>query len=142
MRSVNLFGIFILAAALLASVFVSDASAQRRRTLRSSSIAASRPIFIRQYVIRRDPFWYDRYRWGWGDPFGYDPYFYDPYLPERRERYFREKSVRDARRKIAKNRAKFTRDGYLSAKEREKLAKNYKKYSKAVRKLNRFNQDY
>ena len=125
---------------LYGGIAIETADAQRRHLVRTSG-GVSRPVVVRRVYVVRDPFWYDRY-WGWGYPFGYDPYFYDPYLRERRTRYYREKAVRDARRKYNKNRAKFYADGYLTFEEREKLAKNSRKYAKAIRKLAEFNSDY
>jgi hypothetical protein len=96
------------------------------------------PVITRRIYIR-DPFWYDRYYSGWGYPFGYDPYFYDPYLRAQRDKYYREKAVRDSRKKLNKNREKYYADGYLTPKEREKLAKNQRSYAKALRKLGEYN---
>jgi hypothetical protein len=98
--------------------------------------AQTRTVYVyRPYVARH---------WGWYDPFwsrGWywsDPYWSDPYLAEQREKYYREKAVRDARNKLAKDRAKYREDGVLTAKEQEKLAKRAHDYNKAVQKLNKF----
>ena len=134
--------LFLLAFAFLLSVFAVAASAQIRRHVRPNRVNSGPVVVWRQYVVR-DPFWYDRYRWRyWGDPFWSDPYWSDPYLREQRERYYRQKAVRDSRRKIAKKRAKYLKDGYLSMEEREKLAKYSRNYSKAVARLNKFNREY
>jgi hypothetical protein len=114
---------------ILLGLMVVSASAQTRRTVTKR---VYRPIIIRQYV--RDPFWYSHY-------WGYDPYFYDPYLRERRERYYKEKAVRDANRKYKKDREKFAADGVLTAKEQKKLFERREKYNKAVRKLAKFNAE-
>lgn len=104
---------------------VVSTSAQTRKRIH-------RPIIIRQYVY--DPFWYSRY-------WGYDPYFADPYLRERREKYYKEKAVRDANRKLRRDREKYAADGVLTAKEQKKLIERRKKYNKAVRKLAEFNAE-
>jgi hypothetical protein len=127
----------ILFAMLLIGLLYIGAPAQRR--------ARAGATFRRTVVVRRvyyhryyDPFWrgtlWDPYYWN-------DPYYSDPYLWERRTRYYKEKAVRDARRKLAKNREKYAADGYLTPKEREKLAKSQRKYSKAVASLNKYNRD-
>ena len=125
-------GIFFSAIVLLLGIMVISGSAQTRNGRR---VVYKRPIIVRTYV--RDPFWYSR---AWYDPF-YDPYFYDPYLRERRERYYKEKAVRDASRKLKKDQEKYYADGYLTAKERKKLAERQEKYSKAVQKLRKFNAE-
>ena len=102
----------------------------------------SQPVTVRRVYYRRyyDPFW----RGTLWDPYGYwnDPYYYDPYLMERRTRYYKEKAVRDARRDLAKSREKYGSDGYLTPKEREKLAKKERKYSEKVASLNKYNRNY
>jgi hypothetical protein len=120
--SIALFALFLFLSAAAVS-----SSAQTR---------LSRRVVYRPYVVRHygwyDPFW-SRSSW-----WGYDPYWSDPYLMEMRERYYKEQAVRDARKKLAKDRAKFREDGVLTAKEREKLDKHNRDYYKAVQKLNKF----
>jgi hypothetical protein len=117
-----------------------DASAQRRLIVSSTS----RPITVRRVYYYRpyyDPFW----RGTLWDPYYswyYDPYYYDPYLRLQRDKYYKEKAVRDARRNLAKSREKYASDGYLTAKERKKLAKKQRKYAKAVASLAKFNRNY
>lgn len=122
-------------------MFAPNSSDAQRRVIRVSTGTYYPVVTRRVYYGYRDPFWYDRY-WGWGSPFGYDPYFYDPYLRAQRDKYYREKAVRDSRKKLNKNREKYYADGYLTPKEREKLAKNQRSYAKAVRKLHEHNGDY
>lgn len=128
--------LIVFAVMLLYSGVALETAEGQRRVVRTSGVVA-RPVAVRRVYYVRDPFWYDRY-WGWGHPWGYDPYFYDPYLRLQREKYYKEKSVRDAKRKINKNRVKFWKDGYLSPEEREKLAKNHRKLEKATHKLVKF----
>jgi hypothetical protein len=116
---------------LLVAGMAITSSAQRRGTRVTSVIY--RPIIIRRPFFR-DPFWYSRYY--------YDPYFYDPYLRDRRDRYYREKAVRDARRELARHRERYGADGIITAKEREELIENEDELAKAIRKLNRFNARY
>jgi hypothetical protein len=104
-----------------------------------STSAQTRRFVYRPYVARSygwyDPFWSGN-RW-WNSGF-YDPYWSDPYMSEQREKYYKEKDVRDARNKLAKDRAKYRSDGVLTAEEQEKLAKRAHDYNKAVQKLNKF----
>jgi hypothetical protein len=66
---------------------------------------------------------------------------YDPYLRAQRDKYYKEKAVRDASRKLAKDSAKYQADGVLTAKEQEKLMKKRHDYEKAVANLNKFNRE-
>src|SRR5262249_4562286 len=124
---------------LFGIVAATDVSAQRRVVVRPSP----RPVAVRRIYYRPyyDLFWHgtlwDPY-YGWG----YEPYFFDPYLRAQRDKYYKEKAVRDARRGLAKSKEKYAADGYLTPKEREKLAKKQQKYAKAVRSLAKFNSNY
>jgi hypothetical protein len=129
-------GVVFSAIIFLLGIMLFSASPAQAQTRRTVTTRVYRPVIVRHYV--RDPFWYSR--WGFYDPF-YDPYFYDPYLRERRERYYKEKAVRDANRKWKKDREKYASDGILTAKERRKLAERQEKYHKAVRKLAKFNAE-
>lgn len=84
--------------------------------------------------------------YGWHDPFWssyyYDPYYYDPYYREQVDRYNHQKDVADARRKLAKDREKYGSDGYVDAKEQEKLMKDQQKYREKVEKLNKFDREH
>ncbi len=102
----------------------------------TGSRRVQRPIIVRHYWVRRPNF----SRWGWYDRW-YDPYFYDPYLRERRERYYLEKDVREERKDLREDREKYMRDGVITDKEREKLAKQEAKLQKAINKLNKFRRD-
>lgn len=127
MRYIKRIGILFSAIILLMTAMVINSDAQRRARFVSSG---SRPIIVRSFGFGH-PFWYSRYY----DPF-YDPYFYDPYLRAQREKYYREEAVRDARKKVNKDQQKYASDGYLTPEEREKMAKNQRKYREAVQKLN------
>ena len=109
--------LLLFAIMMLLGAFVVASSAQTRHY--------RRPVIIRHY----DPFWrgtlWDPY-WGYRDPFYW----------QMREDYYERKAVSDSQKKLAKDREKFYADGYLSAKEAEKLAKDQQKYNKAVSKLN------
>lgn len=131
----------VLAIAFLITTAHIATSAQRR-SMRIVN-TTSRPVVVRRIYYRRyyDPFWRGTL-WDPYYPYYYDPYFYDPYLRAQRDKYYHEKAVRDAKRKLAKHREKFSADGYLTEKEQKKLAKDQKKYNKAVISLNKFYRTY
>lgn len=114
------FGLLISTIILSTGFMVLTASAQTRTVRR---------VYYRPYVVR--------HFWGY-DPFWHDPYLYDPYLRAQRDKYYKEKAVRDASRKLAKDRAKYQADGVLTAKEQEKLIKRRQDYEKAVAKREKF----
>lgn len=95
---------------------------------------AQRRVVVRPVIVRThwgyDPFWRM-------NSWRYDP-FYDSYYWEQREKYYREQSVKDAQKKLNKDRAKYREDGFIDAKEQEKLDKDVRKYNEAVRKLNEY----
>ena len=131
MRYMKRFSLALAAIVFLSSiVFVAETSAQRRSVRVGGGYY--RPIVTRR--IYRRPFFYS----GFYDPF-YDPYFYDPYLREQRDRYYREKAVRDARKDLAKHKEKYYADGVLTEKERKKLIDDQEDYSKAVSRLRKYN---
>jgi hypothetical protein len=117
-----------LSLVFVAGVYVSDAPAQRR-------VYYTRPFVTRPYLWAR-PAWSSAY-WGWNDPYSYDPYY-----REQRERYYKQKDVKDSAKKLRKDREKYVSDGVLTAKEEEKLAKRQRDYNKAVQKLNEFESDH
>jgi hypothetical protein len=88
---------------------------------------------------------YFGFGYGWRDPFwnswNYDPYFYDPVYRAEVDRYNLQNDVSSARKKIAKDREKYAKDGYIDPKEQEKLMKDQEKYQEKVAKLNRYNRD-
>ena len=103
-----------------------------------------RVVYVRPVVVGsywNNP-WYDRgwYGGGFYDPF-YDPYCYDPYLRAQRERWYKEKDVKDAANRLRKDAEKYRKDGVITAKEQEKLQKRRLDYAKKVEKLNKFNRD-
>ena len=119
MRYLTRFALIISSLMVLyGGVAVMTADAQRR--------LSRRPVIIRYY----DPFWRGTL---------WDPYWYrynDPFYWQMREEYYDRKAVSDAQKKIRKDREKFMKDGYIDAKEAEKLAKDVQKYNKAVAELN------
>ena len=119
----------IFAITLLLGTVVVTAEAQRR-----GSGYTKRPV-VRYYYVHRS-------FWGF-DHGGYwnDPYYSDPYLMEQRTRYYKEKDVRDKREDLAEDREKYEADGYLTDKERKKLAKAERKYQEAVEDLRDYNSD-
>lgn len=91
-----------------------------------------RPVVVRPY-------------WGWGSGYNSlwnDPYYYDPYYRKQRDRYYLQHDVSDARKKIARDRDKYAKDGYIDPKEQERLMRDQQKYEEKVAKLNRFNRDH
>ncbi|HEY2847738.1 MAG TPA: hypothetical protein VGI80_07965 [Pyrinomonadaceae bacterium] len=110
---------------LMLSAAVVTASAQRHYRV-------YRPVVVR-------PYW----GFGWGyNSFYNDPYYYDPYYRERVDRYNLQSDVSSARKKVAKDREKAYKDGYIDPKEQEKLMKDQQKYQEKVAKLNQYNRDY
>jgi len=126
MRYVKRLTLLISAMIVLFGATAMDVSAQRRGV-----VVVRRPVIVRSHW--GSPFWHG---WGWNDP-----YLYDPYLREQRDRYYKEKAVKDASKKLDKDKAKYTADGVLTDKEREKLDKRNRDYNKAVEKLSDFNRD-
>ena len=121
----------VLAMVLLAGLAVISVSAQSRggRVIR-------RPVVVRQYYVRPDPFWYRNYR-------GFDdPYFYDPYLEARRQQYYLERELSGNREELRKHLQKYRADGVITAKERAELADDFRDIEKAQRNLNNFKRRY
>ena len=93
--------------------------------------------FYRPVIV--SPYW----GWGWGyNSFWNDPYWYDPVYREQYERHSLQSDVSSARKKLAKDREKYSKDGYIDPKEQEKLMKDQEKYQEKVAKLDRFNRDH
>jgi hypothetical protein len=128
MKYAKRFGIIISVLIFVFSIMAMNVSAQTRRVIR-----VHHPVHVHRYW-RYDPFWSSSL-------WGYDPYFYDPYLRDQRDKYYKEKAVRDASKKLSKDRTKYQSDGVITAKEQEKLMKRRHDYEKAVAKLNKFNRD-
>src|SRR5690348_6933414 len=101
--------------------------------LGAAVVSASAQRYYRVYrpvVVR--PYW----GWGWGyNSLWNDPYYYDPYYREQVERHNLQSDVSSARKKIAKDREKYAKDGYVDPKEQEKLMKDQQKYQEKVAKL-------
>jgi hypothetical protein len=140
MRSLKRLALSAFIVALLITAGHITGSAQRRTTRVITT--NPRPIAVRRVYYYR-PYYYNSFWRGtlW-DPYYYDPYFYDPYLRAQRDKYYKEKAVRDARRKLAKHREEYGYDGYLTEKERKKMEKDQRRYSKAVANLNKFYRTY
>lgn len=126
MRYTKRIAILLFSLILMLGAAIMSANAQRR------VYRVYRPV-VRPY-------------WGWHDPFYrswyYDPYYYDPAYREYRDRYYLQKDVSDARKKIAKDREKYMKDGYIDAKEQEKLMDDQRKYDERVAKLDKYNRDH
>jgi len=116
MKYLKRFGLFLSAMILFVSAFATSSSAQTRR------------VIVRPVVVHR-PFFYSRFY----DPF-YNPYYFDPYFSYQREKYYKEKDVRDAQKNVDKQTAKYGANS-------EKAIKAQEKYAKAVQKLNEFNRN-
>ena len=122
MRYLKKIGLIFSAIILSVSALAINAEAQRR--------GFHRPIIVRSHVFYGDPFW------GWGGHRN-DPYWNDPFYWEQRQKYYDRQSVRDAEKKLSKDKEKYNADGYLTPKEQEKLDMDREKYDKAVVKLHR-----
>ena len=124
----------VFAMVLLTGLAAISVSAQSRggRVIR-------RPVVVRQYYVRPNPFWYRNY---WGYSNYYDPYFYDPYYEARRQQYYLERELRGNKAELRKHLDKYRADGVITAKEREELNDDYRDIEKAQRKLNEFNRRY
>jgi hypothetical protein len=132
MRYTKRIAVLFFSLVFILGVAAMTASAQRR------VYRVYRPVVVRPHWGWNSGLWGR----GWGyDPF-YDPYFYDPYLREQRERYYKQKDVSDARKKVAKNREKYLKDGYIDPREQEKLMDDQRKYDEKVAKLNKFNREH
>ena len=127
---------YIRRIAILLSLVVMIGAAAMTVSAQRYSYRVYRPV-VRPYWGYYDPFWRS-YRY---DPF-YDPYYYDPAYREYRDRYYLQKDVSDARKKIAKDREKYMKDGYIDPKEQEKLLSDQRKYSERVAKLNEYNRKH
>jgi hypothetical protein len=130
MKYIKKFGLIAAAAVIFTGAAAMNTSAQRR--------GYGRPIIVRSYGFH-GPFWG---RGIWGSPFYGDPYWNDPYYWEMRERYYKEKDVRDAARNLEKDRAKYGKDGVIDAKEQEKLQKARRKYNEKVASLQKYRREY
>lgn len=119
MRYLKKIGLVISGIILSVCALAMNAEAQR---------GFHRPIVIRSHIYS-SPFW------GWNS--WNDPYWNDPFYWEQRQKYYDRQSVRDAEKKLSKDKEKYNADGYLTPKEQEKLAKDREKYDKAVVKLHR-----
>lgn len=123
----------MLAVFVVAGTLVISTSAQTRirRSVRQPGVV--------RYVVVRDPFWRYRYYrdpfWGYGY---YDPYWDSPYLRYMDRKYRLERELQGNLNELRKHRAKYTADGYLTAKERRELADDIRDVERSRRKLNAF----
>ena len=122
----------IIAAALL--IFMGAAAINTNAQVR----IYRRPLIVRSHGFY-DPFWRGTM---WGSPFYGDTYWNDPYYWEMRERYYKEKDVRDAARNLEKDRAKYAKDGVIDAREQEKLLKARRKYDEKVASLQKYRREH
>lgn len=131
MKQTRKFLTLIFAMVLLIGATAATASAQRR----GGGRVVQRPVIVRHYYIRPNPFWY----WNtWRSPY----YYYDPYLSVRRQRYDLERELSGNKRELRKHLEKYNADGVITAKEREELDDDYRDVARAERKLNQFNRRY
>jgi hypothetical protein len=131
MKYTRKFLTLIFAMVLFIGATAVTASAQRR-----GGRVIKRPVIVRHYYVRPNPFWY----WNtWGNPY-YS--YYDPYLSIRRQRDSLERELRGNREELRKHLAKYKADGVITAKEREELDDDYRDVARAQRELNEFNRRY
>jgi hypothetical protein len=136
MKHTSKFLTLIFAIVLLVGLSAVSASAQRR--YRAGVRVVQRPVVVRQYYVRPNPYWY----WNsWRRPY-YDYYDYDPYLEARRQQYYLERELSGNREELRKHLAKYRADGVITAKEREELDDDYRDVARAQRKLNEFSRRY
>jgi hypothetical protein len=119
----------VFAIVFLTGLAVLDTSAQTRGTRQ-----IRRPVIIRQYYVRPDPFWY----WDYYDR----GYYYDPYLEVRRQQSYLERELRGNQEELRKHLQKYRADGVITAKEREELEDDYRDIERARRNLNQFYRFY
>lgn len=137
-------GLISLALMFFVSIFTISSSAQVRGRVSVGSRAAVRTVYPRRVYVR--PYYngfygrgfYNRGYWGdpfWGDSFFNDPYYTNPRLRALADRVYNEDRVRSQKKDIRKYQEKINKDGYVTDKEQEKLAKKYREYDKRVQKL-------
>jgi len=125
MRYTKTFLTIAFASILLGGAFVSSSQAQRRL------------VYVRPVVVR--PYW--GFGWRTYDPFWYQAYE-TPYQRYQEERYYAVSNLRDKEKDLRKHREKYARDGYLTPKEREKLAKDQRKLAEARERVTQLNRYY
>jgi hypothetical protein len=124
MRYKKIFLTVAFAVFMMGGAFVSSSQAQHRR------IIVYRPVYSRPFFRWRtyDPFWYQMYE--------------TPYQRYQEERYYAESNLRDKQKDLRKHREKYARDGYLTPKEREKLAKDQRKLEEARERASQYRRYY
>jgi len=65
-----------------------------------------------------------------------------PYQRYQEERYYAESNLRDKQKDLRKHREKYARDGYLTPKEQEKLAKDQRKLAEARERASQYRRYY
>jgi hypothetical protein len=129
MKLRNVFLTLVFAVFLSAGAFVSSTEAQVRRVVRP--VVVYRPIYAR-------PYWgYRRYY----DPF-YSSFYQTPYERYQEERYYALRELAGNQRELAEHRAKYSRDGVITAKEQRELADDVRDVAKARERLARLNRYY
>ena len=127
MRYSKLFLTIAFAVLMLGGVFATNTQAQRRIITVRPIV---RPVYVRPY-------------WGWRS---YDPFWYEmyetPYQRYQEERYYAQSNYQDKLKDLRKHREKYAADGYLTPKEREKLAKDERKLAEARARLARYSRYY
>jgi len=124
MRYKKVFLTIAFAVLFMGGAFVSSSQAQQRR------IIVYRPVYTRPFFGFRhyDPFWYQMYE--------------TPYQRYQEERYYAESNLRDKQKDLRKHREKYARDGYLTPKEQEKLAKDQRKLAEARERAAQYRRYY
>lgn len=146
MKSTKRIGLTALLIMFFVSIFAISSQAQARARVSVGIGAGARAIPQRRVIIRRNPYYngfygrgfYNRGFWGdpfWGSSFDNDPYYTNPRLRALADRVYREDRVRSQRKDIRNYTQKIQKDGYVSAKEQEKLDKKYREYDKRLQKL-------
>ena len=115
---------------------VSETSAQTNR-----GTSVQRPIVIRT-VVRRNPFYRNRY-WGsrFYDPF-YDSYYASPYLRTKDREYSLRSELAGNRRELEQHLEKYNADGVITAKEQRELDDDHKDVRNSEQKLRSFLRQY
>lgn len=117
---------------MFAGVFALDASAQTRR------VVVKRPVVVRPVVVARPYWYYNPYYYGYGYGSYYDPYWSSPYLRYQEQKFYLERELRGNERELAEHREKYSRDGFISAKEQRELDDDVKDVRNSRAKLQRF----
>lgn len=147
MNYIRRIGLISLALMFFVSILTISSSAQVRGRVSVGVGGGARAIPQRRVIIRRNPYYYNGFygrgfynRGFWGDPFWgssfyNDPYYTNPRLRALADQAYRQERVRNSRKDIRKYTEKIKKDGQVTAKEQEKLAKKYREYEERVQDL-------